>query len=41
VQWETPHLATLGVVTMPRHLYLARLRDALAVPLPSAFDDPR
>ena len=37
VQWETPHLASLGVVTMPRARYLRRLRDALALPLPAAF----
>jgi leucyl/phenylalanyl-tRNA--protein transferase len=37
VQWQTPHLASLGVVTVPRAAYLDRLSDALAVPLPAAF----
>lgn len=31
VQWQTPHLATLGAVEVPRARYLALLRDALAV----------
>jgi leucyl/phenylalanyl-tRNA--protein transferase len=37
VQWQTPHLASLGVVTIHRDAYLARLADALTVPLPRAF----
>lgn len=37
VQWRTPHLATLGVVEVPRSAYLASLRDALALPLPAGF----
>jgi leucyl/phenylalanyl-tRNA--protein transferase len=37
VQWRTPHLASLGVVEMPRATYLHRLRDTLEVPLPEAF----
>ena len=37
VQWQTPHLATLGVVEVERSDYLAALPDALTVPLPSAF----
>ena len=32
VQWRTDHLATLGVVEIPRPEYLARLRAALALP---------
>jgi leucyl/phenylalanyl-tRNA--protein transferase len=36
-QWQTPHLATLGVVEIPRAEYLARLKVALALPLPAAF----
>ena len=36
-QWSTPHLASLGVVEVPRATYLARLREALALPLPEAF----
>lgn len=37
VQWQTPHLASLGVVEVPRAAYLERLREALAVPLPEVF----
>jgi leucyl/phenylalanyl-tRNA---protein transferase len=37
VQWSTPHLASLGVVEIDRGDYLARLRDALTVPLPDVF----
>jgi leucyl/phenylalanyl-tRNA--protein transferase len=37
VQWQTDHLATLGVVEVPRSVYLARLRTALPLPLPAAF----
>ncbi len=37
VQWETPHLASLGVVTVPRARYLRLLDDALDVPMPAAF----
>jgi leucyl/phenylalanyl-tRNA--protein transferase len=36
-QWQTPHLATLGVVEIPRAAYLSRLERALALPLPAAF----
>ena len=36
-QWQTPHLASLGVVELPRRDYLARLADALTLPLPAAF----
>jgi leucyl/phenylalanyl-tRNA--protein transferase len=35
VQWRTDHLATLGVVEMPRADYLAALARALAVPPPA------
>ncbi len=36
VQWDTPHLASLGVAEWPRPAYLARLRLALTAPaLPS------
>lgn len=35
VQWRTDHLATLGVVEVPRSEYVAMLRRAL--PLPPAF----
>jgi leucyl/phenylalanyl-tRNA--protein transferase len=37
VQWSTPHLASLGVVEVDRHDYLARLAQALVLPLPDAF----
>ena len=33
VQWQTPHLQTLGVVEMPRSAYLGRLEHALREPL--------
>jgi len=32
VQWCTPHLATLGAVTLPRAEYLVRLADAVRRP---------
>lgn len=34
-QWQTPHLASLGVIEIPREEYLERLAAALAIPLPS------
>jgi leucyl/phenylalanyl-tRNA--protein transferase len=37
-QWLTPHLASLGVLEIPRDDYLDRLRTALTVPLAAAFD---
>lgn len=37
VQWRTDHLASLGVVEVPRADYLARLDRALVLPLPKAF----
>jgi leucyl/phenylalanyl-tRNA---protein transferase len=37
VQWRTPHLAGLGVVELPRPLYIRRLRAALQVPLPALW----
>jgi leucyl/phenylalanyl-tRNA--protein transferase len=36
-QWQTEHLATLGVVEVPRTEYLARLERALELPLPSCW----
>ncbi len=36
-QWQTPHLATLGVVEIPRRVYLERLDEALTLPLPGAW----
>src|SRR6476660_6546168 len=40
VQWRTEHLATLGVVTVPRPSYLAMLELAVGAPLPRAFCRP-
>jgi leucyl/phenylalanyl-tRNA--protein transferase len=37
VQWQTPHLATLGAIEVPRAHYLQLLDDALGVALPPAF----
>lgn len=37
VQWQTPHLASLGAVEVPRHEYVARVAVAVEVPLPPAF----
>jgi leucyl/phenylalanyl-tRNA---protein transferase len=34
VQWQTPHLASLGVVEISRTAYLQRLEVALALPAP-------
>ena len=34
VQWQTPHLASLGVVRRPREEYLEPLDEALRLPLP-------
>ncbi|WP_425307810.1 leucyl/phenylalanyl-tRNA--protein transferase [Ammonicoccus fulvus] len=34
VQWRTDHLATLGVIEIPRDDYLARLKRALQLPEP-------
>ncbi len=39
VQWRTDHLASLGVVDVPRREYLSRLRTALLCPGP-AFQAP-
>ena len=36
-QWRTEHLASLGVVEVPRATYLSLLQDALTLPLPAAF----
>ena len=35
VQWQTSHLASLGVIEIDRKDYLRRLRRALRLPLPS------
>jgi leucyl/phenylalanyl-tRNA--protein transferase len=37
VQWRTDHLASLGVIEVPRRDYLHRLKVALEVPQPTAF----
>jgi leucyl/phenylalanyl-tRNA---protein transferase len=39
VQWRTPHLASLGVVEIPRREYLRRLAVALDQPDPPLFAD--
>ncbi len=36
-QWQTEHLATLGVVEVPRQEYLERLEPALELPLPECW----
>lgn len=38
VQWQTPHLASLGAVEVSRADYLRRLQAALRLPLPTVFD---
>lgn len=38
VQWRTEHLASLGVVEVPRPRYVRMLKRALDLPLPEAFD---
>jgi len=38
VQWLTPHLASLGVVAIPRADYVARLERSLSLSVPPAFD---
>jgi len=37
VQWRTDHLASLGVVEVPRAEYLRRLAEALSAPLPEPW----
>jgi leucyl/phenylalanyl-tRNA---protein transferase len=37
VQWSTDHLASLGVVTVPRPAYVRMLGEALTCPLPEPF----
>jgi leucyl/phenylalanyl-tRNA--protein transferase len=37
VQWQTPHLESLGVVEVPRTTYLRQLEQALKLPLPEQF----
>ena len=37
VQWRTEHLASLGVVTVPRPSYARMLKRAAGVPLPRPF----
>lgn len=37
VQWRTPHLASLGVVEIPREDYRTRLSAALRLPVPEAL----
>jgi leucyl/phenylalanyl-tRNA--protein transferase len=37
VQWQTPHLASLGAIEVSRAEYHGRLAEALSRPLPAAF----
>ena len=37
VQWQTPHLASLGVLGVSREEYLTRLEQAVDVPLPAPW----
>ena len=37
VQWLTPHLQSLGVVSVGRAAYLAMIEKALALPLPEVW----
>ena len=37
-QWTTPHLRSLGAVDVSRSEYLVRLKGALELPPPAAFD---
>jgi leucyl/phenylalanyl-tRNA--protein transferase len=37
VQWSTPHLASLGVIEIPRRDYVEGLAQLLATPLPGVF----
>jgi leucyl/phenylalanyl-tRNA--protein transferase len=38
VQWATPHLASLGIMAIPRDDYLSRLEDSLPLSVPLALD---
>ena len=40
VQWRTDHLASLGVLELPRQAYLTRLAAALLAPLPQGLQGP-
>jgi leucyl/phenylalanyl-tRNA--protein transferase len=35
VQWQTPHLASLGATAIPRSLYLSRVAEAVELPTPT------
>ena len=37
VQWVTPHLASMGVIAIPRSDYVGRLGASLSLPMPAAF----
>ncbi len=37
VQWQTPHLESLGATELARDDYLLRLSEALSAPVPAAF----
>ncbi|GAC1367759.1 MAG: hypothetical protein NVSMB4_21560 [Acidimicrobiales bacterium] len=40
VQWRTDHLASLGVIEVPRPTYLGLLSKSLRLPLPAVFGGP-
>jgi leucyl/phenylalanyl-tRNA--protein transferase len=40
VQWQTPHLASLGAIEIERAEYLARLEQALPMPAPDWREPP-
>jgi leucyl/phenylalanyl-tRNA--protein transferase len=40
VQWRTDHLASLGVIEVPREEYRLRLAEALPVPRPARLQQP-
>jgi leucyl/phenylalanyl-tRNA--protein transferase len=40
VQWRTAHLASLGVVELPRAMYVRALRATIQVPLPEPWRGP-
>jgi len=37
VQWQTPHLESLGATEIARDDFLKRLSDAVSAPVPAAF----
>lgn len=37
VQWQTPHLASLGITTWPRDRYVAAIQDRIGPPFPQIW----